>query len=121
MLVTAFSIGVFLFVILPIVAALGAIVVSLRSLGRAFSITQVALAIPSIALAGFSLFILKRIILDKAWPTYLPHVAILLAVPLAAIQWHRARRVRRDSNVRREQIQLVTGVILVMVSAGPLT
>ena len=72
-------------------------------------------------LAGWSLFVLKRIFLDAAWPTFLPHLIILATVPLAAIQWRMARRERRDTDLRRERILLITGLTLLIISAKPLT
>jgi hypothetical protein len=43
-------------------------------------------------LSGFSLVLLKRIFLDGAWPTFLPHLAIAGACILLGIQLTLSRR-----------------------------
>ena len=97
--------------------ALAIIVVSVRSAARAFSLLQIALAIPTVLIATWSLMILERIFFDQAWPTFLPFLTLAAVVPLAAIQWRSARRHR--SNFNGTTI-FVLGAVLVAVSATPL-
>lgn len=106
-----------LFGIVPAVVALGVIVVSIRSMVRAFSLVQLTVGIPAILVAAWSLFVLERIFLDNAWPTFLPHILIPLTVPLAAFQWRLARRTDSDID---ERVLFVVGLGLLAISATPL-
>lgn len=69
--------------IVPAVVGCMAIVASIMALIRHFSISQLLMAILVFVLAGGSLFMLKQMFFDGAWPTYVPHYAIGLAAPLA--------------------------------------
>jgi hypothetical protein len=107
---------VILFGVLPGIAALGIIVISVRSILRAVSITQLALGIPVVLTAMWSLFVLERIFLQAAWPTYLPHIAIVAIAPLTALQWHLARG--RASPVADTPLFII-GAVLLLVSVPP--
>ncbi len=108
---------VILFGILPGIVALGFIVISVRSILRAISIKQLALGIPVVLTAIFSLFVLERMFLQAAWPTFLPHLAIVAITPLTALQWHLARG--RGSHVAHTRLFII-GVVLLLVSVPPL-
>lgn len=75
-----------LFGILPTLAALTVIAISIMSLARAPSIIQVLLCIPALAFTTWALFVLLRMLMG-AWPTYLPYIALGIGTPLAGIQW----------------------------------
>jgi hypothetical protein len=80
--------------IVPSVVATGVIFVSVRSIGRGFGITQFLLGIPTIAVSVAALWILKRMFIDRAWPTYLPYYAIGATIPIVSIQAFLARAQR---------------------------
>ena len=91
--------------ILPAVAAAGAIVLSVRSAIRNFGAVQLVLGVPIVVASVFSLLILKRIVIDGAWPTYLPHLAIGASCLLAGLQLWLGRRTsgREDAQGRVTQ------------------
>ena len=82
---------VLVFLIAPAILALGVIALSLVSTSRAPGVSQFVLGVPAVGLAAWALFVLSNIAAG-AWPTYLPHLAIAIAVPLSTIQWLMARR-----------------------------
>lgn len=109
-----------LFGILPALVALGIVVIAVQSMIRAFSAAQLALGVPAVLIATWSLWVLKNIFVDAAWPTYLPHLTILATIPLAAIQWNLARRRTPvgDTALRVRKF-LIAGAILVAISIPP--
>lgn len=78
--------------VLPTITAVALLGVSVHAIVRQSSATQVVLGILTISLAVMSLWSLKRMVLDDAWPTYLPYYAIGIAIPFAVIQSHLAGR-----------------------------
>lgn len=106
-----------LFGIIPALAALAVIVISIRSIVYGFSVLQLVLGIPAILIASLSVMILERIFLDNAWPTFLPHILIPLTVPLAAFQWRLARRSHPNLDAG---VLFKAGVGLLVVSVTPL-
>jgi hypothetical protein len=109
-----------MFGVLPAVAALGVIVVSVQLIIRAFGVVQLVLGFPAIVAAAWSLWVLKNIFVDAAWPTYLPHIVITASLSLVMIQWHlaRPRPVRPDA--RRARALMIVGGILLVISSVPL-
>ena len=83
--------GVLLFIILPVVAAVVIIAVSIHSAVRRFSVVQVVLAIPTISLVLIALLAFHAMF-NGAFATYLPHLAIAGSVPLVLTQRYLARR-----------------------------
>ena len=83
---------VLVFGVLPAALALIVLIMSVRSVIRAFGVVQVLLAIPTLYLTITSLWVLKRVFFDKAWATFYPYFAIALALPLVLMQWYVARR-----------------------------
>ncbi len=81
--------------VVPTIIALTAIALSVHSMGRAPSVLQGALVFVTLMLTVPSLWILKRIFIDGAWPTALPHLVIALVVVVAVIQWRLAVRSSR--------------------------
>lgn len=75
-----------LYGILPTLAALAVIAISVISLWRAPGIIQVLLCIPALAFTTWALFVLLQMLMG-AWPTYLPYIALGIGVPLTGIQW----------------------------------
>lgn len=69
--------------IVPAVVGCVAIVASIVALIHHFSVSQLFVAIPVFVLVGWSLFMLKQMFFDGAWPTYVPHYAIGFATPVA--------------------------------------
>jgi hypothetical protein len=110
---------VLLFGILPAVVALAVIVIAVQSIIRAFSAVQLAIGLPAVASATWSLWVLKRIVIDGAWATYLPHLTIIATIPLAAIQWTLARR-RPEVRGTMSRALLFVGATLVAISLPPL-
>ena len=47
---------------------------------------QVGLSVAVVVLSVFSLIVLKRIFIDGAWPTAVPHLAIAASCCLAGVQ-----------------------------------
>jgi len=86
---------VFVFGVVPAALALILLIISVRSVIRAFGVVQVLLVIPTLYLTVTSLWVLKRMFFDNAWATFYPYFAIALALPLVLTQWYFARR--RDS------------------------
>lgn len=82
---------VFVWGILPAGIGVAVIAVSVYSIVRRGGAAQVLLGMPAILLSAGSLWTLKRMFLDGAWPTYLPYLAIALAAPVAMIQSYLAR------------------------------
>ena len=87
--------GLVIWGILPAVVALGAIVLSIYSAIRNISAAQLVLGVPVLVVSGFSLVVLKRIFIDGAWPTYLPHLAIGASCLLVGVQVWLGRRTPR--------------------------
>jgi len=77
--------------IVPGIVATGVIFVAVRSIGRGFGVTQFLLGIPTIVVSIAALWFLKRIFLDRAWPSYLPYYAIGATIPVVCIQAFLAR------------------------------
>ena len=75
----------------PAIIGLALLCLSVRSIVLRFSAAQVALGVPTISLLAVSLWILKRVFVDGAWPTYLPYYGIAVAVPLVLVQMRLAR------------------------------
>jgi hypothetical protein len=80
--------------IAPSVVATGVIFVSVRSIGRGFGITQFLLGIPTIVVSVAALWVLKRMFIDRAWPTFLPYYAIGATIPIVSVQAFLARAQR---------------------------
>ena len=81
--------------VLPAVVAVAAIALSVRSATRHFGAVQLALSVAVVGLTLFALLVLKRIFIDSAWPTALPHLAIAFACCLAGLQrWTAPNEVR---------------------------
>lgn len=78
--------------VIPAAIAVATIAASLRLAAKHRGAFHGALASLVIALSGFSLAVLKRILVDGAWPTFLPHLAISGACILVGIQLLLARR-----------------------------
>ena len=72
--------------ILPALAAVVASALSVRSATRNFGAVQFGLSVGVVGLCLFSLVVLKRIFVDGAWPTALPHLAIAAACCMAGLQ-----------------------------------
>lgn len=89
--------ALFLLAILPAAVALGSIALSVRLAIRDFRVVQLALAVVVTIVSGCSLLVLKAMMLDGAWPTYLPYLAIAGAAGLVGVQsWiGRGRRAMR--------------------------
>jgi hypothetical protein len=83
---------VVVWLVLPPVAALFVVAVSIHSIRRDLRVTQVLLGLPAMALSAISLWTLTRMFVVRAWPTYLPYYAIAFAGSIAAIQASLARR-----------------------------
>lgn len=77
--------------VLPAIAGLAVLAVSVLSTVQRPSATQMFLGIWTIALSVASLWALKRMFLDGAGATFLPYLAIALAVPAAVVQSYLAR------------------------------
>jgi hypothetical protein len=91
------------FGVFPAMVAIGAMGLSLRAIARAFGPVQILMGVSTIGAALWSLLVLKRIFLDGAWPTYLPHLIIAGCVVVAALQSLLARRVNRiGSGLKRD-------------------
>jgi hypothetical protein len=85
--------ALFLLAILPTAVASGSIVLSVRFAIRDFRVVQLALALIVVIVSSFSLLVLKAMMLDGAWPTYLPYPAIAGAAVLVGVQsWIGRRR-----------------------------
>jgi hypothetical protein len=82
---------VVVWLVLPPVAALFVVAVSIHSIRRDLRVTQVLLGLLAMALSAISLWTLTRMFV-RAWPTYLPYYAIAFAGSIAAIQASLARR-----------------------------
>ena len=78
--------------LLPVVIALGSIVLSARSFLRQPTAIQAVLSLLAIPAASWALWVLKRILMDRAWPTFLPHFVIAAAVAIVAVQTWLGRR-----------------------------
>jgi len=72
--------------LLPALAAFGAIALSLQVAIRQAAIIQVGLSVAVVVLSLFALLVLKRIFIDGAWPSALPHLAIAASCGLAGVQ-----------------------------------
>ena len=72
--------------VLPTVVAVAAIALSVRSATRHFGAVQLALSVAVLALSLFALLVLKRIFIDGAWPTAVPHLAIAESCCLTGVQ-----------------------------------
>ena len=72
--------------VLPAVVAVAAIALSARSATRHSGAVQLALSGAVLALSLFALLVLKRIFIDGAWPTAVPHLAIAASCCLAGVQ-----------------------------------
>jgi hypothetical protein len=79
--------------VLPVVAACGAIALSVRAALRKPDWIQRGLTVAVVVASIFSLVILKRIFIDGAWPTAVPHLAIAASWCVVGVQrWMPARR-----------------------------
>jgi hypothetical protein len=72
--------------VVPAVVAVCCIATSLVCTVRRPSGVQALLSLLSITFGGLSLYVLKEIFLDGAWPTFLPHVGIGASVVVAVVQ-----------------------------------
>jgi hypothetical protein len=72
--------------VLPAVLGIVLVALSLRAVTRQPSAAQIVLAALSISLSVISLWTLKRIFLDGAWPTYLPYYGFAVAIPFVMVQ-----------------------------------
>jgi hypothetical protein len=77
--------------VLPAIIGAALAAVSIHAIVRHLSVAQVLLGTLPIALSAVSLWSMKRIFLDGAWPTYLPYYAIAAAVPFVLVQSYLAR------------------------------
>jgi hypothetical protein len=80
------GVGIIFLGILPTATAIGVIGISGRSIARSLGVTQVLLGIVALSLSLLSLWVLKRMFIDRAGATYFPYIAIALTIPIAAIQ-----------------------------------
>ena len=78
--------------LVPAIVALAAVALSVHSMGRAPSAVQGSLAFTTLLLNVPSLWIMKRIFIDGAWPTALPHLVIAVTLVVAVVQWRLAVR-----------------------------
>ncbi len=83
-----------IFGILPMMLAVGLIALSLWAASQGPLVIQLPLSVVTVALAGWGLFVLIRILMG-AWPTALPHLAMGCATPLAIAQLLTARANQR--------------------------
>ena len=72
--------------LLPALAAFGAIALSLQAAIRQAGTIQVGLSVAVVALSLFALLVLKRIFIDSAWATAVPHLEIAAACCLVGVQ-----------------------------------
>lgn len=82
-----------LWVLLPLMAAVVQAALSVYSLCRDFRAVQILLGLPAVLLDAAAAWVLVEM-LAGAWPTFLPHLALVLVIPLIAAQivLMRARR-----------------------------
>jgi len=84
--------GLFQPVILPAIVAACAIMLSVRLAVRDFGVAQSVLSLAVVLMSGWSVVVLIRITVGGAWPTYLPHLAIIAACLVVGIQSWLIRR-----------------------------
>ena len=82
----------FLLIVVPAVAAIVIAIASLHAAIRHGASSQALLAFPTVGLSAVALLTLWAMF-KGAWPTYLPYLAIALALLLLFVQllagWHR--------------------------------
>ena len=83
----------------PLVVGLILFVLATWCIARSFRPVQLLLGLPVVAMSLWSIWVTKNI-LNGAWPTFLPHVAVAAAVPLALIQVGLVRRRSRKRTSR---------------------
>jgi hypothetical protein len=76
----------FLWGVVPAAVAICSVAASIICTARRPSAAQVLLSLVAIAFAGASLYVLKVIFLDGAWPTFLPHIGVGVAAAVATMQ-----------------------------------
>ncbi len=85
---------VFLWGWLPLALAIAELIASLTCVFRRFGLVQVLLALPVVVGAGGAAYILAYMILFPSWPTGVPHIAVVLLLPVVVAQIVLARRPR---------------------------
>ena len=81
--------------VFPSAVAVAVIVFSVYSIWRGFGLLQLVLGMPTIAICLGALIVLRHILVDRAWPTYLPHIGIAIAVLLVTVQVLLTERARK--------------------------
>lgn len=82
--------------IVPAGVALSAVVVSVKSALRHPRLIQSVLTVVALAGAAWALWVLKRIVMEGAWPTILAHLAIVVVAIVARTQAWLAHRHSSD-------------------------
>ena len=80
-----------IWIYLPIAIALVEIVLSMRRSLKKRTVVQWILTTVILALNSIAIYILVRI-LDDAWPTYIPHLGILISTVLLIVQTLNAKK-----------------------------
>jgi hypothetical protein len=72
--------------VLPSCIAIVVVMISGRSMARRFGVTQLLPRSLTMTLSTTALLILKRRIIDRAWPTYLPYLLMAVTIPIVIVQ-----------------------------------
>lgn len=78
--------------LIPAAIAVSLIASASRIVASRPTLPQIGLSVSIVVLSGVALWILYEVFARKAWPTFLPHLAIGVATSLAVLQRWMVRR-----------------------------
>ena len=103
--------------VVPAVVGVGVAVLSTRSIGRAFGALQLGFGIPVVLVCLWSIWVLARIFVDGAYPTFVPHIFIACAAVLVRVQVLLAGRGGVNSHAARVTMSVAAGGSVAVIGA----
>ena len=77
---------VVVWIILPLALSVVLLLTSINALRHDYRIVQFQLGIPTLLLVTLVIVTLVRMLQPNTWPTILPHMALVIALPLVLLQ-----------------------------------
>jgi hypothetical protein len=87
-----------LWVILPLMLAVGLTLMSLNSLRQGRSAVQFCLGLPVLLMMTGAIKTLIKMLEPMTWPSFLPHVVLVISLPLVLWQHRLAKSHRQQSD-----------------------
>ncbi|HVX91274.1 MAG TPA: hypothetical protein VHC20_06670 [Candidatus Paceibacterota bacterium] len=91
------SIEALLWGVIPTAIALASTVVSVACVAKRRKKSQMFSTAVVAVFTVFSLWLLKKVFVDGAWPNYLPHILIVAALVIAVVQMRSLRLEKKNA------------------------